>query len=188
MILRFGCPRPSALLIHTHALFTLGASGCHLGHNSHLFHLTARRATHSYIWTREAMARTAPSRQRPAFPKESALGAAKRGTRGGRGVIRPWARRYQIRVKAIVPVPAWLCCHRREGWMGENKAWWCRSASLWRHDCGLIWSIWTATGNNSTLYIQAEWKRANKHLGREAFQSFRDAANTIAENNFYNSP
>ncbi len=41
MILRFGCPRPSALLIHTHALFTLGASGCHLGHNSHLFHLTA---------------------------------------------------------------------------------------------------------------------------------------------------
>lgn len=70
MILRFGCPRPSALLIHTHALFTLGASGCHLGHNSHLFHLTARCATHSCIWTREGMARTAPSRQRPAPDSE----------------------------------------------------------------------------------------------------------------------
>ncbi|ROI74384.1 hypothetical protein DPX16_21933 [Anabarilius grahami] len=81
MILRFGCPRPSALLIHTHALFTLGASGCHLGHNSHLFHLTARCATHSYIWTREGMARTAPSRQRPALPKESALGAERRGAK-----------------------------------------------------------------------------------------------------------
>lgn len=69
MILRFGCPRPSAPLIHTHALFTLGASGCHLGHNSHLFHPTARRAAHSRIWTREGTARTASSRHRPAFPR-----------------------------------------------------------------------------------------------------------------------
>ncbi len=116
MILRFGCPRPSALLIHTHALFTLRASGCHLGHKSDLFHLTARCATQSCIWTRIWMQRhgeNAPISTEACFFKESALGPERReAARRGKGVIWPWARRYQIRMKALV----FVVIVEQDGW------------------------------------------------------------------------